>query len=107
MALAIGRLGCGQLTWRTYHWCATDRSEGCDRVLDGAVRFGGLAAFALRAPHGAVSTGRILATSAPAKFAERDIALLLNEDGTLIVAWDAEELLFCRPWDHDRERCGG
>ncbi len=105
MTLEVGRLGCGELTWRTYRWCSPGRSRDCDRMQDGAVRFGGVAEFALRTPQGAVSVGTILTTSAPAKFAERDITLLLNEDGTLIVAWDAEELLFCRPWHHDPLRC--
>ena len=106
MTLDVGRLGCGELTWRTYRWCSTDRSEDCDRVQDGAVRFGGLAAFALRTPQGAAATGRILTTSAPARFAERDVALLLNDDGTLTFAWDAQALTFCRPWLHDPLRCG-
>ena len=106
MTLDIGRLGCGALSWRTYRWCSPGRSRDCDRMQDGAVRFGGLAEFALRTPQGVVSIGTILATSAPAKFAERDITLLLNDDGTLLLEWDAEELLFCRPWFHDPTRCG-
>ena len=106
MTLDVGRLGCGALAWRTYRWCPPGRSDNCDRVQDGMVRFGGLAQFALRTPQGAASTGKILATSAPARFAERDIVLVLNDDGTLIAEWDDEALIFCRPWRHDAERCG-
>ena len=106
MTLDVGRLGCGELTWRTYRWCSPGRSQDCDRMQDGVVRFGGLAEFALRTPQGAVSIGTILATSAPARSAEREIILALNDDGTLTFAWDAEELTFCRPWLHDPARCG-
>ena len=106
MTLDVGRLGCGELTWRTYRWCPPERSEGCDRVQDGMLRFGGVAEFALRAPHDATSTGRILATSDPDRLAGRDIALVLNDDGTLMVEWDDQALIFCRPWLHDPDRCG-
>ena len=106
MRLEVGRLGCGELTWRTYRRCPPGRSEHCDRVQDGAVRFGGLAEFALRAPRGAASVGRIVTTSAPARFAEREIVLLLNDDGTLMLEWDDQALIFCRPWHHDPLRCG-
>ena len=106
MRLDIGRLGCGALTWRTYRWCPPGRSEDCDRVQDGVVRFGGLAEFALRTPQGGASIGRILTTSAPARFAEREIVLVLNDDGTLIAEWDDQGLIFCRPWLHDPLRCG-
>ena len=106
MALDVGRLGCGTLTWRTYRWCPPGRSEGCDRVQDGAVRFGGLAEFVLRAPHGTAVPGTIVSTSDPTAFAQDDFGLALGEDGTLIAAWDSEEHVFCRPWLHDPLRCG-
>ena len=106
MRLDIGQLGCGTLAWRTYRWCPPDRAENCDRVQDGTVRFGGLTEFALRAPHGTASTGRIMKTSAPARFAERDIALVLNDDGTLTVEWHDQRQVFCRTWAWVVERCG-
>ena len=75
-------------------------------MQDGVVRFGGLAEFTLRTPQGGATIGRILTTSAPARFAEREIVLVLNDDGTLMAEWDDEALIFCRPWLHDAERCG-
>ena len=106
MTLEVGRLGCGELTWRTYRWCPPGRSANCDRVQDGTIRFGGVADFALRAPHDATADGRIVATSDPDRVAGRDIALVLNDDGTLMVEWDDRALIFCRPWLHDPDRCG-
>ena len=106
MALDVGRLGCGELSWRTYRWCPPGRSEDCDRVQDGTVRFGGLAAFALDAPRNAASTGTIASTSDPTRFAERDIVLVLGDEETLMAEWDDEAIVFCRPWRHDPLRCG-
>ena len=105
MTLDVGRLGCGVFAWRTYRWCPPARSEDCDRVQDGAVRFGGLAAFALDAPRDAASAGTIVSTSDPARFAARDIVLTLNDDGTLMAEWDDQGLIFCRPWLHGPMRC--
>ena len=107
MTLEVGRLGCGALAWRTYRWCTPARSTNCDRVQDGMLRFGGVADFALRAPHDATSDGRIVTTSDPDRLAGREIELVLNDDGTLMAEWDDQALIFCRPWRHDPERCGG
>jgi hypothetical protein len=106
MALDIDPRGCGVLSWPTYHSCPPGRTDDCDRLEDGVLRYGGRAGFVLNIHEGASASGYIVDSSDWADLGNRGIVLRLNDDGTLTTEWDDSPLTFCRPWLHDPERCG-
>ena len=106
MALDVDPRGCGVLSWPTYHSCPPSRTDDCDRLEDGVLRYGGRAGFVLTIHDGASASGRIVSSSDWTDLGTRGVVLRLNDDGTLTAEWDDTPIIFCRPWLHDAERCG-
>ena len=106
MALDVDPHGCGVLSWPTYQACPPGQADGCDRLEDGVLRYGGRAGFVLNVHEGASASGRIVASSDWTDLGNRGIVLRLNDDGTLTAEWDDSPLGFCRPWAWIVERCG-
>jgi len=106
MALDVDPHGCGVLSWPTYRPCPPDPVDDCDRLQDGALRYGGHAGFVLDVHQGAAASGRIVDSSDWTDLGNGGVVLHLNDDGTLTAEWDDTPTTFCRPWLRNPGRCG-